>query len=300
MKKIGMHYPALVAAITIAACSQGPSSPTKVTSRSEKIPEVAAIGGTVRSSAAGDVKNGPIEMDLVRVGQTDGVPAFYAFAGGTYTVKPNREVEIYVQIWTSNPAVTTVPRLIVDWGVGEPDNIHCGPCRLSRTYQTEGRYTVTVTMDDRVGGVTRRTFTLNVSAGAPQAEGFGTFSGSLDPTDPTFSRAIALFVYPTAGACGISGLGPQKFDTYKIVHLGGPLRIETTLGTLVDSYLHLYAGSFNPGNACQNIISGDDDGGVGFASLIDITDPSFPAGTYIVVVAGFDSTDAGSYTVTIQ
>lgn len=167
MKHIKLHakHTAFIAAIAIASCSQGPVAPTNV--RTEVIALPAGTDGSIRGAADGDVKNGPIEIDLVRVAQTDGVP-FYAFANGEYIVGPEREVEVYVQIWTANPAVATTPRLLVDWGFGEADNIHCGPCRVSRTYRTEGRYTVTVTMDDRVGGVTSRTFVLDVRNVAPE------------------------------------------------------------------------------------------------------------------------------------
>lgn len=153
---------ALMATLLMAGCAQGPTAPTR-----QAASATPAVGtGTVQGSAAGDVQTGPIEIELVRVAQTDGVNPFYAFANGVYSVLPGREVEIYIQIWRSNPPVQS-PRLVVDWGFGEPDNIHCGPCRLTKTYKNEGLYTVTVKLDDRVGGVTTRTFTLNVAT--PQA-----------------------------------------------------------------------------------------------------------------------------------
>jgi hypothetical protein len=164
----------------------------------------AEAGGLVQGSAAGDVKNGPIEIALVRVAQTDGVPAFYAFAGGEYVVRPDLEVEIYVQIWTSNPTVQN-PRLIVDWGDGERDNIGCGSCRLARTYRTEGRYRVTVTMDDRISGVTTRAFTLNVTNPvAPPTSGALTFSnGALISVPATGSGGPAT---PYPSAINVSGV----------------------------------------------------------------------------------------------
>jgi hypothetical protein len=143
---------AVFAALLIICSPDGPPAPTTL--------------AAAQVSDAGDVKHGPIEIDLVRIAQANGVPALYANAGGEYTVRPDREVEIHVQIWRSDTVLAVVPRLIIDWGVGggvdERDRIHCGPCSLNRTYTTEGKYAVTVTMDDRAGGVTSRAFTLKV------------------------------------------------------------------------------------------------------------------------------------------
>ena len=287
---------ALLAALLFASCSHQPTGPTATPTSAQKASET---GGLVHGSAAGDVKNGPIEMDLVRVAQTNGVPAFYANAGGEYVVRPKSQVEIYVQIWTSNPAVVN-PRLIIDWGVGERDNTGCGSCRLTRTYETEGKYTVKVTMDDRISGTTSRTFTLNVQNVPPEGPvkaGFGTFSGSLAVTDPQFNRKSANFVPPATGPCNSSGNIPNYYDTYQVTHLGGTMRIETLLGTLTDTYLHVYSGSFNPSDGCQNLVAGNDDNGLTFASLIQAT---FPAGNYVVVVTSFDPLDTGTYTLIIQ
>lgn len=183
----------LLAALLVASCSQSPSSPTSLAGG--KTPDAAALTteGVVRGQAAGDVNEGPnpINMNLVRVAQTDGL-AFYANPEGQYVLTPGLEVEIYVQIWTSNPPVES-PRLIVDWGDGERENIHCGPCRLSRTYKTEGSYTVKVIMDDRVSSTTTRTFVLNVQTNVDVAVAGGTF---------TFSNTGA-FTIP-AGAPGVT------------------------------------------------------------------------------------------------
>ncbi len=190
---------ALAAGVLIISCSQGPTAPTAAPAAAK----VADGGdGRVGSAAAGDVKNGPIEIDLVRVAQGDSIPAFYANAGGQYTVRPNRELEIYVQIWRSDRVLAEVPRLIINWGVGEKDNLHCGPCRLSHTYAVEGKYTVTVTMDDRVGGVTQRTFVLDVQnapvgGGAPVTQSFS-YSGG----------PVAIPDSPGANVAGVAAAAP--------------------------------------------------------------------------------------------
>ncbi len=168
MKRLKNRSGALLLALALASCSQGPTAPTSAKPATAS----AASDGVVNGSAAGDVKTGPVDMDmnLIRVSQTNGVAAFYANLNGEYTVHPGRDTEIYVQIWTSNPVVQN-PRLIVDWGDGERDNIGCGACRLSKRYNNEGRYRVTVTLDDRVSSFTTRSFTLNV-----KSDGSGSFS----------------------------------------------------------------------------------------------------------------------------
>ncbi len=200
MKRVELHRRngALLAALLVASCAQGPTTPT---TRTEAAAAVATVDGSAQGSAAGDVKNGPIEIELVRVAQVDGVPAFYAGAGGEYIVAPGREVEIYVQIWRSSPPVTTVPRLDITWGINDKDNIHCGPCRLTKKYDREGKYNVTVSMDDRVGGVTTRSFVLNVT----EAEGGGTFTFS-NNSMITVNDNVSATPYPsTINASGVTG-----------------------------------------------------------------------------------------------
>ena len=198
---------AIASALFLAFCSRG-NSPSLTTPSNASAPPATVDGGVVGASAVGDVQNGPIEINLVRVAQTDGVPAFYASADGVYVVRPEREIEIYIQIWTSSPTVDR-PRLIVEWGDGERDNIHCGPCRLSRTYRTEGVYRVTVTMDDRVGGRTRRTFTLDVrkpSTGACTI--VSSFIGNLNgvSTNSTFETGTVVAL-PSQGWTNVLDTG---------------------------------------------------------------------------------------------
>ena len=146
----------MFAALAVA-CSQGDSG---LISSPTATPPGAPGPDQAGTRAAGDVQNGPIEIQLVRVAPAAD-PAFYAFAGGNYVIKVRREAEVYVQIWSSSSPLAEPPRLVVDWGDGVDDRIHCGPCRLSHTYQREAAHLVTVTLDDRAGGVTRRSFTLD-------------------------------------------------------------------------------------------------------------------------------------------
>lgn len=194
------RHGALLAALLIASCSQGPTAPSAIGAKAAT--PAATADGVASGSAAGDFKTGPVDMDinLVRVAQTDGVQAFYANPGGEYNVIPGRQVEIYVQIWTSNPVVQN-PRLIVDWGEGERDHIGCGSCRLTKTYNTENKYKVTVTLDDRVSSFTTRTFTLNVR----KADAGGTFTFS-NTTLITINDSAPSPPYPsTINVSGVTG-----------------------------------------------------------------------------------------------
>jgi hypothetical protein len=47
----------------------------------------------------------------------------------------------------------------MDWDFSESDNVSCGSCLINKTFPA-GRRVVTIRMDDRVGGVTSRTFTI--------------------------------------------------------------------------------------------------------------------------------------------
>jgi len=183
-------------ALALTSCSQGPTAPSAGGVKGATA--AASADGAVRESTAGDVIVGPgaIDMNLVRVGQTAGVPAFFASPGGEYVIAPNRDTEIYVQIWNSNPPVQN-PRLVIDWGNGQKDNIGCGSCRLTSRYSTDGRYTVKVTMDDRVSSTTTRTFTFRVVSG----NGAFSFSNSALITINDVSPAT-----PYPSAINVSGL----------------------------------------------------------------------------------------------
>lgn len=287
---------ALVAALLVAACSQSPTGPSAVNATAVK-GEAAGADGSVQGSLAGDVLvGGAIEMNLVRVAQdgTGGVPAFYAFPGGAYTVRPNIPVEIYAQIWTATNGVTN-PRFVVDWGNGDRENTSCGSCRLSHTYPRVGSYTVRVILDDRISSTTTRTFTLNVGESGVRA-GFGTFNGSLTESDPIFDRYSGSFAPPSSTPGCFTNEEKHYYKTYVIQHPGGPLDI-TIASASFDTYLNVYSGSFNPENSCANIVASDDDGGVGVFSKISA---SFPAGTYVIVVTSYDGQDTGTYTLVIQ
>jgi hypothetical protein len=100
-----------------------------------------------------------------------------------------------------------------------------------------------------------------------------------------------IVVYNTPATS--SGQINQAGDTYRhVIDLayGGKCTFETTLGTLPDSVMWLY-------DANLGFIQYDDDGGAGYASLIQRT---LPPGRYYVDVGGYGSFYTGDYTLNIS
>lgn len=156
-----------LALVLISGCGPdatlSPATPTS-------LPETSSGGGS-GFLATGDIRNGPIEIDRIEVTR-DGrqtLISINALPQSVITVAPGTEVTLWA-VWTAASALTTPPRIAVNWGAGEidsPDHIHCGPCLLKHLYRAAGRRTVTVTLDDRAGGTTSRTFFIDVAA-APE------------------------------------------------------------------------------------------------------------------------------------
>jgi len=243
-----------VSAIFAVACSQGsstlPSAPTSALTATTP----SGSGLEVGQKAVGDVKNGPIEIELVRVAQTN-EPGFYAFAAGSYAIKVSRETEVYIQIWSSSTPLADPPRLVIEWGDGERDNIHCGPCRLSHTYSREAAHLVTVSLDDRAGGVTRRSFTLDTRqplsppSPSPTPCSNTAFVGNLDGASNSsrFEHGSALLL-PALGWTNVSGtaqawdlasngamLGTTAYGNYEVQYdTGVAIRANTTYTLTLD------------------------------------------------------------------
>ena len=96
----------------------------------------------------------------MRVAPTGG-NRFYANPGGVYRVDPDVSAEFWVE-WRANVALASPPRLIISWGFGETEFVSCGSCLLNKAFP-QGLHTVTVTLDDRVGGTTKRTFQIDTT-----------------------------------------------------------------------------------------------------------------------------------------
>ena len=107
---------------------------------------------------------------------------------------------------------------------------------------------------------------------------------------PTWNRPIG--VGPT-----LSGVGSAvNFQTI-LVSITDPLVFlaEITAATF-DTYLHMYAGTFDPTAPLANLVAGDDDGRVGLLSRIDAAgDGPFAAGEYTIVVSAFANGLQGTY-----
>ena len=251
--------PSLVASAVLAiACSQGNSNLGSGPSSAPTATMPGVPGPEGRQSAVGDVQTGPIEIQLVRVAQTN-EPAFYAFAAFSYAIKVRRETEVYVQMWSSSSPLGDAPRLVIDWGDGGSDNIHCGPCRSSHTYEREAAHLVTVTLDDRVGGVTRRSFTLDTRppadptptpSASPTPCSNTAFVGNLDGASNSsrFEHGGDLDL-PALGWTNVSGaaqawdlaangamLGTTAYGNYEVEHdTGVAIRANTTYTLTLDA-----------------------------------------------------------------
>lgn len=169
-----MLAPAMVA-LALAGCNGGsPQTPTSASKEgfwaSARLTQSAAAlrapDAGVSITAAGDIQNGPIEIHEVRIrrgapgAQVDIHPN--ALAGTLVRAPGNgQEIEMWVT-WSASPLPAAPPRLVIDFGDGFVDNISCGSCLLRHAYPREGRYTVKVLLDDRVGGATTRTFTMEI------------------------------------------------------------------------------------------------------------------------------------------
>lgn len=131
------------------------------------IPASGVSGGMVDVSAraAGDVRTGPSALSLDRLRMDRQLPGGvsvrrqYAEPGQTYRVEAGETIELWAEYSGAGN-----PRLIVNWGVGEPDSpdfTGCGSCLLRHRYSRSGLYSVAVTLDDRAGTTVTRSFQLD-------------------------------------------------------------------------------------------------------------------------------------------
>ncbi len=257
MTHLGPRLIASGVVVLAIACSQDNGTLNSALSSAPTVTTPGVPGLEGRQGAVGDVQNGPIEIQLVRVAQAS-EPAFYAFATGSYAIKARRDTEVYVQLWSSSSPLGDAPRLVIDWGDGGRDNIHCGPCRLSHTYEREAAHLVSVTLDDRVGGVTRRSFTLDTRppvdptpapSASPTPCSNTAFVGSLDGASNSsrFEHGSALTL-PALGWTNVSGaaqawdlaangamLGTTPYGNYEVqFDTGIAIRANTTYTLTVD------------------------------------------------------------------
>lgn len=224
-----------------------------------------SFASNTMSLAPGDVKNGPLNIDRVRVRPSTG-PGFYAEPGGAYRVDPGATNEFWVE-WSSDRAVADAPKLVIDWGspLGA-DNIHCGPCRLEKTFQA-GIRTITVKLDDRAGGVTSRTFVIDARFQAAACTPLPTevIQGSLSASGPLQDGRLFRDGIPsTCGGKafpGISSVGnSMAYRTFTFRNgLGAPacITVNHNAGSCApgfQNFFSAYADSYNPANMASGYL----------------------------------------------
>ncbi len=124
-------------------------------------------------------------------------------------------------------------------------------------------------------------------------------SGELSATDPTYDRRFGVTQDLTCNANSLdSGNDNLAYDVYPFaVSQNGPYEFETTLTGLSDSYIFIYC-DFDPANPDQKLMDGNDDGGAGLASQININLASQQQ--YYLVVTSFGNGQLGTYDVEIR
>ncbi len=119
-----------------------------------------------------------------------------------------------------------------------------------------------------------------------------TFSGELTSSDPVFNRPF------TSAALSVVGTA-VSYDVYGFhASVDGAYTIETTAASLTngasdDTYLALYANAFDAASPLTNLLTVDDDTGVG--SLSRITRTLQADVQYFLVVSTFANSQFGRY-----
>lgn len=131
--------------------------------------------------------------------------------------------------------------------------------------------------------------TVGAAAALPLASHAATINGELTASSPVWDRRQPIDM---PSPCG-PGTQDYPYDSYPITHSGGTLTIEmkgisSSSGTLLDPYLYLYSGSFDPDSPCDNFLARNDDGGDGVDARISA---NYDAGDYVIVATTYDDVD---------
>jgi PEP-CTERM motif len=112
---------------------------------------------------------------------------------------------------------------------------------------------------------------------------------------PTWNRPIQGAPPTTLSAVGTAV--PYTFNLFSVV-TGGPYDISlNAVADSWDTYLFLYSFPFDSSQPLTNVLAGDDDGGSGLNSDLQV---NLTAGApYVVVATGFGNTDFGAFTLQI-
>ncbi|MEM1413355.1 MAG: DUF4215 domain-containing protein [Myxococcota bacterium] len=134
------------------------------------------------------------------------------------------------------------------------------------------------------------TETNYVCTGAP-SRCILTFTGSIDATDPTWSRPGA--------SC--TGSNPDRYyDTFTFTNTAAvDVDYLVTASWADDGYLFVYDSPFDPVMPLTNCVIGDDDFDGTLGSQLEFT--AAPGATYVIVATAFDDLDAiGAYTIEVE
>ena len=115
-------------------------------------------------------------------------------------------------------------------------------------------------------------------ANGPVWAGEQTWSGTLGPSSPTWTRPVSLTV--------LSGVGVDvRYETREFYVSTADTCTMETIGGSGDPYSHLYKDAFSATNQFTNLLALDDDGGGGFRPKI--TFGLMPGTTYLLVTTEF-------------
>lgn len=134
--------------------------------------------------------------------------------------------------------------------------------------------------------------TLSALAGVANAELFnGDTTGG-----PTWTRTVAGT--PPTGLSSVGTNVRYQAVTFSVDAAGAyDFLVLGVAPTNWDTYLHVYANTFDPTSQFVNVIAANDDfpsiGRSGFTGL------NLAAGTYVAVVGGYDQAEFGSYSLEI-
>ncbi|PZP28497.1 MAG: hypothetical protein DI603_19135 [Roseateles depolymerans] len=130
--------------------------------------------------------------------------------------------------------------------------------------------------------------------GAAQADTF-TITGSLSESDSTFNRPLTL--------SSLSGVGTAvHYDSFSFLGASGgayEFRMTTGPAPTFDTFLLLYAGSFNPASPLTNLVALNDDL-AGSGSNSGFTYTLTAGAVYTIVSTAFSNTGLGNYTTTVS
>jgi cysteine-rich repeat protein len=134
--------------------------------------------------------------------------------------------------------------------------------------------------------------TCHLEGGTPIAAAGGsiTLTGTLETTDPTYSRATA--------SCGTHS-GTVYYDTFVITNTGTTARtIRLTAMWTGDGYLFVYRSPFDPTMPLRNCVVGDDDFGTNGSQITNVT--IGPGESRYVIATQFGTGALGDYSIVVD